>query len=303
MSIFWKNLGHTHQQDLEQFGYENIKRRQAFRYFNWNWRWRNITKSEQGRFLLKNTDPRTWAACLTAPPVLSDAAWQGAPLGKADRFLYTFAVRLLWSYARSVDSAGVLSFEEPLLGNPVPVYWQGRLISQDLANTALETEAILRALNGKVPQGIVEIWAGYGRTAYVLMKLFPEAQYTIIDIEPTLSISKWYLMHIFPNRKITFVNAETLDASTLPRSSLAVSISSLQEMTLEQIEKYITLIDRLAPGGTVYLKQWEQWYNPDDGIRVDFQNYPIPKTWRLLFRESAPVQTRFTQAAWNVPAR
>jgi hypothetical protein len=41
---------------------------------------------------------------------------------------------------------------------------RGRLISQDLANTALESTAIPRALGGEPPRSIVEVGAGYGRT-------------------------------------------------------------------------------------------------------------------------------------------
>ena len=38
-----------------------------------------------------------------------------------------------------------------------------------------------------------------------------------------------------------------------------------------------------------------------DNITVRFADYPIPERWRLLFREPAPVQTRFTHAAWALP--
>jgi hypothetical protein len=72
-------------------------------------------------------------------------------------------------------------------------------------------------------------------------------------------------------------------------------------MTLAQINDYLNLLDIVARGGRVYLKQWALWGNPADGITVAFDRYPIPGGWLSLFEESAPVQTNFRQAAWSVP--
>lgn len=72
-------------------------------------------------------------------------------------------------------------------------------------------------------------------------------------------------------------------------------------MTRTQVEGYLNLFDRIATGGRVYLKQWERWRNPVDGITVDFSEYAIPATWQVVFDEHAPVQSDFRQAAWRVP--
>ena len=82
---------------------------------------------------------------------------------------------------------------------------------------------------------------------------------------------------------------------------LALSISSLHEMRLDQIEGYLALFDRVAAGGVVYLKQWEQWDNPVDGVRARFDSYPIPARWHRVLHERCTVQTHFLQAAWEVP--
>jgi len=101
---------------------------------------------------------------------------------------------------------GVTRLPEPALGQPLPVTWRGRLISQDLANTALEVAAIGRALAGRKPRSILELGAGYGRTAYALLSLFPEATYTIVDIEPALTISRWYLSELFGADRLRFLS-------------------------------------------------------------------------------------------------
>ena len=299
-SQFWQRLGDEHQRQLESSGFSMFKRAQALRYFTWQWRWRSITKSEQMRFLLRHTSPSDWVRCAFPTPDLSDSAWQGVPWSRRDRWLYNFAVRLLWTYAESHDTAGVLLLPEPVLGSPFPVFWRGRLISQDIANSALEVSTIVDALT-EDPASILEVGAGYGRTAYVLLNLFRAASYTIVDINPALEISRRYLTELFPGRSLRFLSPD--EAFELEDSSidLALSISSLQEMTLKQVERYLGLFDRVAAGGNVYLKQWSSWYNPDDKITITLDDYPVPPRWRMMFRFQAPVQSRFTEALWNIP--
>ena len=301
-SKFWRALGEEHAADLERYGVEAMKRRQALRYFTWSWSWRSLHESRQMRFLLARSSPRALLRALLDRPDLSDAAWEGVPWSRRDRWLYVFAVRLLWDYGLRHDTLDVLELPEPELGNPLPVRWHGRLISQDLANAALEAAAIARALDEASPRSILEVGAGYGRTAYALLNAFPEATYTIVDIEPALTISRWYLTQLFPSTRLRFIDPAAAGALGDGSCDLAVSISSLHEMTEEQVAAYIGLFDRVARGGIVYLKQWSRWTNPRDAITLEFRAYPIPPAWRPLFDERAPVQTNFRQAAWRVPA-
>ena len=297
-SLFWQKLAEQHAADLDRYGLDTIKRHQALRYFTWRWSWGSLRESRQMRFLLAHSSPVTVARCLAAPADLSDEAWAGVGWTRRDRWLYVFATRLLWEYAGRHDTLDALSLAEPDLGAPLPVRWRDRLISQDLANTALEMTAIARALDGTQPRSIVEVGAGYGRAAYALLNVFPDATYTIVDIEPALSISKWYLGRLFPQRQLRFLRPD--EAYTLPDggADLVVSVSSLHEMTTAQVAHYLELFDDIADGGRVYLKQWQRWANPDDGITLDFSEYPIPRRWRPLFDEAAAVQTNFRQAAW-----
>ena len=241
-----------------------------------------------------------WLRCATEPADLSDAAWYGVSWARRDRWLYVVAVRLLWEFARSQDSVGALALPEPELGAPLPVYWRGRLISQDLANTALEVATIVRVLGGQVPTSIVEIGAGYGRSAYVLLKLFPSATYTIVDIEPALSVARWYLTQLFPEERLRFLMPSQSDRLPATSFDLGLSVSSLQEMTPEQVAGYVQLLDRVVSGGVVYLKQWKRWHNPVDELTLEFGNYPIPARWHELYNQSALVQTGFQEAAWRL---
>jgi putative sugar O-methyltransferase len=301
-SRFWQRLAAEHTEDLERYGFETVKRHQALRYFTWGWRWRSLRGSRQMRYLLTHSAPSSLTRAVVTPAALSDAEWKGVPWSRRDRWLYVFAARLLWEHASRHDALDVLAQPEPDIGAPLPVRWRGRLISQDLANSALEASAIDRALGDVRPRSILEVGAGYGRTAYALLSAFPEATYTIVDIEPALSISRWYLTQLFPPGRLRFLRPDETDVLTERSADLVVSISSLHEMTIGQVAQYLKLFDRVGRGGTVYLKQWERWTNPDDGITLDFGEYPVPRAWRRLFDEPAPVQSNFRQAAWTIPA-
>jgi putative sugar O-methyltransferase len=174
------------------------------------------------------------------------------------------------------------------------------LISQDLANSAVEVSAIVRALGGRQPSAILEIGAGYGRTAFALMHLFPKATYTVVDIDPALATSRWYLSKLFGHDRLRFLKPREVAGVEDGTVDLSLWISSLQEMTQEQVAAYFAFMDRVSASGIVYLKQWFRWRNPIDGIELSSNDYPIPTDWRLIFRERAPVQTHFWQAAWRV---
>jgi putative sugar O-methyltransferase len=304
-SQFWAQLAADHQRDLERFGPEHVKRLQAFRYFTFGWSWRWARKDPQVRFLLAHTSPLTWLACARERAEISDAAWAGSglPWPRRDRWLYIFIVRLLHEYARNHDPLDALRFEEPLAGDPLPVRWRGRLISQDLCNSSLEAAAMARLLGGRAPSSILEIGAGYGRLGYLLLSLYPQASYTVVDIEPALTISRWYLSQLFAPERLQFLAPSQVGELEPGSVDLAVSISTLAEMTIAQVDGYLRLADRVvAADGGVYLKQLERWENPEDQITlVAFQDYPVPARWRPVFDEQAPVQTPFRQAGWRLP--
>jgi len=190
-----------------------------------------------------------------------------------------------------------MDLREPLLGSPFPVRWRGRLISQDLANSSLEVNAVARFV--QPPNSVLEIGAGYGRTAYVILSVFPECNYTVVDIEPALSLSRWYLSQLFGTTRLTFLTPSEAISIADRSVDLALSISSLQEMTPEEIRGYLQLIDRVARG-YVYLKQWTSWRNSVDKVTTKFDDYPVPARWSPIFKESAPVQVRFTHALWRL---
>jgi len=113
--------------------------------------------------------------------------------------------RMLWRFVERIDVEGLLNLvSESRQGNPFGIYLDGKLISQDLANSVLECYSIREYF--KVPKTekitFCELGAGYGRNAYMFLNVFLRGKYIVIDIPPALYVSQEYLSSVFPDKKV-----------------------------------------------------------------------------------------------------
>lgn len=314
-SKFWEEFNEKNLNQLEMDGIQNLKQTLALNYFTWV-----IGKSDhQFRNLLKNTRLVDW------PSVIAGLSEYDAScsLTRRQQLSYGLFTRMLWRFVETFDSKRILQqLDEPLEGNPFKVHLGGRLISQDLANSVLEYYSMREfwrpGMNDSI--SVCELGAGYGRNAYVFLKLFPQSKYIIIDIPPALYVSQHYLSSVFPGKKIfpfrCFNNFWEIEreflasdvafllphqAEMLPAKivNLFVNISSLQEMKREQIDVYLGMVDRLTRG-FFYSKQWFVSQNPADNITITSKDYSIPKSWRELYHRAARVQTHFFEAMYAI---
>ena len=309
-SRFWIELNRRNLDQLKAFGFENFKQTLALNYFTWL----VGEKDEQVKFLRANLDAAT-AASLAAQ---AQPATPHKLLTAEQSRDYNLLTLMLWEYAVRQDSSRLLeTLEEPRIGNPPEIVRQNRLISQDLANSFLEYQAIMQS--GLDPAQLRTIWelgAGYGRTAFVFLKLLPHARYIVVDIPPALYVAERYLSAVFPQKRIfrfrpfgryeeiraEFEQAEL--AFLLPQQALLlpdkmadlfVSISSLHEMRPERIEYYFGLVDRLTQA-YMYIKQWKTTRVPFEDVEVRESDYPFRAHWSRVFQRECRVQTYFFEA-------
>ena len=221
------------------------------------------------------------------------------------------------------DPEGLLQkLVEPTEGNPPTVISEGRLISQDLANSLLEYRAILHPeLDRREVRTIMELGPGYGRTAYVFLALQPACRYILVDIPPALYVAQRYLTALFPERRVfpfrPFDEFETVrdefeDASivfltpnqleALPDKSvdLFLNISSLHEMRMDQIRYYFGQIERLTRR-YFYFKQWKETTVPFENETIREADYPVGEHWRRIYRQQCAVQHKFFEALYELP--
>jgi len=320
----WESLNATNINQIETDGIENLKQTVATNYFTWVSSKRISVQflylvGVQYLYLAIKTYPWHWPSILKGVTVVPPSS----RFSKRQQIELVFLARMLWRFIQRYDRENLLQrLSEPEFGNPFKIYIDGKLISQDLGNSILEYYSIREQFKTNSDQKaiICELGGGYGRNAYVFLQAMPKVKYVLIDIPPALHIAQEYLSSLYSDRKIfrfrdfqSFTDVENEfnaasivfllphQARLLPPKSvdLFINISSLQEMTYDQVNEYFKLIDHLTKG-YFYTKQWRVSKNPSDRVVLRKQDYPVPKIWRELFCRVARVQVSFFEAMYSI---
>lgn len=242
-------------------------------------------------------------------------------LGPNEWEVYKLFVGMLWEHSVQQDWAGLgKGAVEPLVGNPIRLFLRGKLISQDLANSIREYNGILSDARHLVstPKRVAELGAGYGRLAHVFLS-DDHTRYYVFDIPPALYVSQWYLRSAHPDKRIfRFRHFDTwLDISqelaecdvafftpnqieSFPEGffDIFASISTLPEMTREQIDNYLRQAERVT-ATYVYLKQWLEWENPLDGHLVTANTIRLSEDWIPVYDRPDAIQPAFFERLWR----
>ena len=319
-SVFWEQLLEQHVDELEHDGFENFKRTLNMKYFNWSIL--GIVRHQLAPVLTR------WARQPTLSPF--GAQFEGYESRKGSRAksfnpasaaIYKIYVAMLADMVEQTDKLGLLDkLSEPDVGNPFVITHKGRRVSQDLCNSIHEFYSSTSASDRNKPGfRIAELGAGYGRLGQVYLSALPNASYTVIDIPPALYVSQRYLSEVFPQEKIfkfrefssfaevkkeyessrvRFLAAHQIELLPKDQFDLFSNISSLHEMTKEQIENYLKHIDRLTRG-TFYSKQWLVSRAKVNGFTLKQTEYPIPSTWSEIYHRQHPIQRMFFEALYR----
>ncbi|OGO54091.1 MAG: hypothetical protein A2Z32_13180 [Chloroflexi bacterium RBG_16_69_14] len=324
-SRFWDGLNERNRRQIVEIGFASFKRTVNQNYFNWlivgprHPQFRRLLRS-----WLTRPRPSVFGARLVdwEDVEVRDDRIQPFRRLRARRW-YALFVALLWEFARRRGARHRLDvLQEPMLGNPILIRHGRRSISQDLANSALELDAIEEALTHSLAAGetVIELGAGYGRLAWMALASTPGLRYILVDIPPALAIAEEYLTSLFPQRRafrfrhfdrhediaaelgqaeIVFLTPNQLDAIPPQRADLFINISSFQEMRPDQIANFLVQVGRHTDG-IFYMKQWRTWANQVDGVTIRQEDYPIPASWELVYEREHPVQADFFEAAYRI---
>ena len=310
-SKFWIALNNAHIRRLLENGYENFRQTIAIDYFTWL-----VEKDDpQMQFLLQHL-PEEKIALVKR---LARSAPKHPYFTPEQSLRYNTITLLLWEYAQQQEAGPELEqLGEPGEGNPPFVKMGKKWISEDLLNSVLEFKSVSEGCDLSRMQTVMELGAGYGRDAYVFLKLMPHLRYLIVDIPPALYISQRYLSNQFPDRRVfkwrvfkSYSDVEKeLNSSSivflmpwqltlLPEKvvDLCMAIDSLHEMRHDQIEDYFHIIDRLTRNN-FYFKCWKTSINRIDGLTVQENSYPVRPQWRKIFWRDCRVQTAYFEALY-----
>jgi putative sugar O-methyltransferase len=321
-SRFWNHLSIEDDKILARMKIENFKRCLPQHYFNWpidspgNPQFTALLRSwiENPSFTPVRAQLRGSARLIHVPAQLKEPVKEWLTTREAEQ-VYTLFVGLLWWHATREDPDHLAPrLVEPAIGNPVPIYLDGRMISQDVANSVREFRRFQHYLAGTRRPVLAELGAGYARLGYVVLTVSP-CRYWVIDIPPALAVAEWYLSRCFPDRRIfcwrpftawdavasELAQADiaffTIDQLALfPQKSVDVfaSISVIHEMTPEQVEAYMALQFRATSRG-VHTKNWTSWFNHLDQNSFASADLVAPSGWRTALEAADDVIPDFTE--------
>lgn len=104
----------------------------------------------------------------------------------------------------------------------------------------------------------------------------------------------------FESARIKFLMPHQIELLPKKQFDLFITISSLHEMTKPQIINYTSHIDRLTQG-YFYTKQWQR-SRTRDNQNIKEHEYPIPKKWKVILRNSPhSIQRMFFDALYKIP--
>lgn len=318
---FWDRLIESNLEMLQSSGVANFKRTVSNNYYNWL-----VTSlhDPQIRRAIVN-----WLRAPTLAPFRNRLEEPMSGLRTTDRgaayefsghtaWRYRVFVGMLWEFAARNDPDGLTQrLSEPETGNPVRIRHDGRLISQDLANSIIEFTFASRS--GVVEDGarVAELGAGYGRLAYIHMQA-RRLVYCIFDIPPTLAVAQWYLTEVLGVDRVrpfdSGLDFASVEPDLVPGTvafftpdqlamfpdgwfDLTQTISTLPEMPAEQADHYLALLTDKARAA-FFLKQWRSWRNPADHNDLREGHYRPPPGWYTHLRRVDPVQPAFFDQLW-----
>ena len=320
-SEFWRDINAKNLDMIVKQGLHNFKRTVSQNYYNWLiTRLRDAQFRRALYFWVRNPSNKHLRTKIESDISLRFTYRPDAvSLSRMQRWKYKIFTSLVWEQMLKHDKHGLAkSLQEPEIGNPIKIWQDGRLITQDLANSIVEANVMADAMTGVKHPKIAEIGAGSGRLAHVYASTQP-GTYMIFDIPPALLVSQWYLASIFPNKKIfyfrpfekfddirqelescdiAFFAANQIEKFPENYFDLILSISTLPEMRKDQVSMYLDYFSRLSRGH-IYLKQWRSWKNPLDGTDIKAEDYLVGKEWSLVLDRVDPINPRFFNRVWQ----
>jgi putative sugar O-methyltransferase len=328
-SKFWEKLNKLNIEWLKTDGLDNFKRTVNNNYFNWMVQTRSVSFRNVARpFFAKAKRHPSKLLSLISTNVGEmyhrTCVSTSTQTTYFQRRIYALYLLFLYEYVKDNDEFGLFAkLEEPMVGNPIVIEKGCKRISQDISNSYMEYSYIRHALGNDFPKvkTVAEIGGGYGRLGYLfhLLHQGEGVKIVLIDLPPAMLVAHWYLRKVFPKARtmgyrnfssfseieeefklspICFLLPHQLELLPEGTIDLLINVSSLQEMSRNQINRYYELVDEKAH--YFYSKQWVWWENSVDKISVPAVIYPTRPDWELVNARLNPIHTEFFEAIFKV---
>lgn len=173
----------------------------------------------------------------------------------------------------------LFELNDDLLGDPEETFEVGgKTYSLNFVNyfhRALMMEKYLHISNSTF---LLEIGAGYGGQAEILLKMFPKLKVCLTDIPPQLYVIEQYLKSLFPGEVLGYEDTtemQTIDSRNMGKNRVAIiapwelnkiedntfenftNQASFQEMSHDTVRRYCDELHRLVKNGIFLYEQRE----------------------------------------------
>lgn len=154
------------------------------------------------------------------------------------------------------------------IGRPITVRVRNRDVCMDYMLSLHELIFIEDVLSDI--RSVTEVGAGYGRTCHAVLSVFENIEtYRIVDLAPSLELSRLYLSKVLPGHlfdKISFVANCSLAGDNPTRTDLYLAINTMAELDADIARNYLALINE--SGRYFYCKSPLGKYSPSSvGIK------------------------------------
>lgn len=238
-------------------------------------------------------------------PLSNPEAWE----------IYHSSICRLWKYTLDHDTYGLLGqLEESSIGNPLPISYDGKLISSNLAHSVRELTTIFRecGLKGDERLTVCELGAGSGRIAEVIGKT-TNYKYIIVDIPPTLFVSQWYITEMFgadqvfafhpeddltpyleeiKSKRFVFLTGNQMDFLKDKEIDLFININSMTEMNPVQIRKFLENIERVTRS-FIFTKNVRSQHNKFEDLTVLESDISFSDRWNITYEAKDDVHPEY----------
>ncbi len=204
-----------------------------------------------------------------------------------------------WFYGGRRD---VAALTYPRVGNQAGALLHGRFVGYGSFFNEIYGSILSGLLAGTPSPVVAEIGAGYGKLAYFVLRDLPGATFVDFDLPETLCLAAYYLMNVWPEKKVLLYGEEDFDADCLSRYDLIfmppqeieklgrdtvdlfLNKNSLGEMTAESVVNYVGHISEATR--FFFHMNHDVYPRPMAGGRgLLGHEYPVPADrFRLLFR-------------------
>ncbi len=202
---------------------------------------------------------------------------------------------------------------------------EGIKITQDKINSLLEYHSIKNIpCFSKVDNIVLELGAGSGRIAEVILNFNEKFKYVICDIPLAIFISYLRLKKAFPKKKISLCfdikNEESMMNNLLNNDILFIfphqvqffkkktfdiflAIDCLHEMDKRTIKKYMNYADTYS--NYLYFTVWNKTKVPfsikkNELSAYSDMDYSLNKNWKKIFKKSSIFPSSFIQLCYKV---